>query len=358
MKIQWTILLAILFGFASADEVKLTAKQEKNWDITVAKPQEAESYPLGRIIAEVVTPPTLLHTISLPFEANVLKLYVAKYQRVKRGDILARVTGTRWIEAQQRAIEDAIEYRHHKHMTERKHMLCKEEIIPYKECKAADAELEADKIRLASSKALLESYGANRSMIEKIFKTLKISNAITVRSDVDGSIITLHATPGKSTTPSDALFVIKQRGALWIEANIEALRTLKLTEGERVRFGMAGKIFESRVLQLSDVVDPKNQTRRVRFSVPENVLLASGLILSADLIIFGKTLKLPKGAVIKEGGTQIAFLRTKFGFRAIPLEVLAEDETFYYIKPTAQLKGEVAVNSLAILKNLLGGNNE
>ena len=352
------ILLATLMCFVQAEEVKLTPKQEKNWDIKVAEPARADSYPLGRIIVEVVTPPTLLHTISLPFEANVHKLYVAKYQKVKQGEILAEVTGTKWIVVQQKAIADAIEYRHHKHLTERKIMLCKEGIIPKKECKAARAELETDKIKIAAAKALLESYGADRESIKALFKSLKIARTLKVKSDVSGSIIVLNATPGKSTSPSDALFVIKQKGSLWIEANIEALRTLKLKEGERVRLSVADKMFESRVLQLSDVINRENQTRRVRFSVPESVQLASGLILSADLIVFGDVLKLKKSAVIKEGGTQIVFMRTQFGFRAIPVEVMAEDDTFYYIKPSALLKGEVAVNSLAILKNLLGGNDE
>ncbi len=352
------ILLATLFCFVRAEDVTLTPKQEKNWNIQVAVPERSDSYPLGRIIVEVVTPPTLLHTISLPFEANVQKLNVAKYQQVRKGEVLAEVTGTAWIEVQKKAIADAIEYRHHKHLTERKMMLCKEGIIPQKECKAAHAELETDKIRIAAAKALLESYGADKKSIETLFKHLKIVSTLKVKSDVSGSIIALNATPGKSTSPSDALFVIKQKGPLWIEANIEALRTLKLQEGERVRFSMADKMFESRVLQLSDVINRENQTRRVRFSVPEDIYLASGLMLSADLIIFGDVLKLKKSAVIKEGGTQIVFVKTEFGFRAIPVEVMAEDDTYYYIKPSPFLRGKVAVNSLAILKNLLGGNDE
>ena len=355
---QRLILLALLAVFAHAEKVTLTPKQEKNWEITVAEPQRADSYPLGRIIVEVVTPPTLLHTISLPFEANVRKLYVAEYQRVKKGDVLAEVTGTQWIEAQQRAVADAIEYRHHKHLTERKEMLCKEGIIPKKACRAARAELETDRIKIAADKALLKSYGADPKTIDSLFNHLKIHNVMQVRSDIDGSVIALNATPGKSTGPTDALFVIKQNGPLWIEANIEALRTLKLKEGEKVRFFVADKAFESKVLQLSDVINKENQTRRVRFSVPESVQLASGLMLSAELIVFGDVLKLPKGAVINEGGTQIVFMKTEFGFRAVPVEVLAEDEKYFYIKPTPLLKGEVAVNSLAILKNLLGGGDE
>ena len=115
-----------------AEQIQMTAEQEKNWNISVEIPTASKQYPFGEFIAHVVTPPALLNTISLPFEANVQKLYVAKYQKVKRGDVLAEVTGTKWIEVQQKAISEAIEYKHHTHLTERKNILCKEEIIPQK----------------------------------------------------------------------------------------------------------------------------------------------------------------------------------------------------------------------------------
>lgn len=345
-------------SFLQAEKVNITTEQEKNWEIKVDIPKTSTTFPLGEFITHVVTPPTLLHTISLPFEANVKQLNVAKYQEVKKGEVLAEVTGTEWIEIQQKAIADAIEFKHHKHLTERKIMLCKEDIIPKKECVAAKAELQTDKIKVAASKALLKSYGASDEMIQSLFKELKLSPTIKIKSQVDGSIIELNATPGKSTSPSDALFVIKQKGALWLEANIEAERTIKLREGERVKITLAGHVFNTKVLQLSPVINPENQTRQVRFLLPEDIHIASGLTSSAKIVLYGKVLKIKKTSVIKEGNTQIVFTRTKNGFIAVPVNVLAEGDNYYYIKPSPRLKGEIAVNSVAILKNLLGGQNE
>lgn len=353
------MMVIILLTLAMyAEKVQITSEQEKNWEINVEKPQPSTSYPLGDFIAQVVTPPPLLHTISLPFEANVKKVYVAKYQKVKKGDVLAEVTGTKWIEIQQKAIADAIEFRHHHHLTERKNMLCKEDIIPQKECVAANAELETDKIKVSASKALLKSYGASDAMIEKLFKELKLSSTIKIVSSVDGNIIEFNVRPGKSTNPDDALFVIKQKGALWLEANIEAERTIKLKEGEKVRISMAGHTFDTEVLQLSPVINPENQTRQVRFLLPLNAQISSGLIASAKLTLFAKVLKVKKTSVIKEGNTQIVFIKTKDGFIATPVVVLAEGDNNYYIKPSPRLKNDIAVNSIAILKNLLGANNE
>ena len=67
MKKQFILLT--LFTFAlNAENIVLTPEQEANWQIKVEAPQNSQRLPLGEFISEVVTPPTLLHTISLPFE--------------------------------------------------------------------------------------------------------------------------------------------------------------------------------------------------------------------------------------------------------------------------------------------------
>jgi len=353
------ILLSIMLTLGLyAEQIQMTPEQEKNWNISVEVPEISRSYPFGEFIAHIVTPPTLLNTISLPFEANVKKLYVAKYQKVKCGEILAEVTGTKWIEVQQKAISEAIEYKHHTHLTERKNMLCKEEIIPQKECVAANAELKADKIRVSASKALLKGYGASKSMINDLFQKLEMTNTIKVTSSVDGSIIELGATPGKSTNPDDALFVIKQEGALWLEANIEAARTTKLSEGQNVKITLNDEVFKTKVLQIAPIINPENQTRQVRFLFPTQTHISAGFIGSAKLTLFDDVLKVNKNSVIKQGTTQIVFVKNKEGFVAVPVKVLSEGDSYYYLKKSPRLNSEIATNSLAILKNLLGGSDE
>ncbi len=352
------LLLALLTSIINAKEVQMTPEQEKNWQIKVEIPQSAKKIPLGEFITQVVTPPSLLHTISLPFEANVKKLNVAKYQEVTKGFVLAEVTGTEWIEIQQKAIADAIEFRHHINLTERKRMLCKEEIIPQKECVAANAELETDKIKVAASKALLKSYGASDDIISTLFKDLKLSQTMKIKSIIAGSVVELHATPGKSTSPADALFVIQKKGPLWLESNIEAKRIEYLKEGQKVQITLANKTFDTTILQLSPVINPENQTRQIRLSIPSDIDIVSGLRASAKFTIFRKSLRVKKTSVIKQGETQIVFIKSKDGFIAVPITVLAEDDNYYYIEASEKLQHKIAVNSIAILKNMLGDNNE
>jgi len=341
-----------------AQSIVLTEEQEANWQIEVKAPKVSERLPLGEYITQVVTPPTLLHTISLPFEANVKHLNVAQYQEVKKADVLAEVSGTEWIAIQQLAIAEAIEYKHHSHLTERKNMLCKEEIIPQKECVAANAELEADKIRVMASKALLKSYGASDDMIQTLFTSLKLSPTLEVKSSVGGRVVVLGATPGKSTSPSDALFVIQSEGNLWLESDIEAKRAKALKEGLDVQITVDDVTFDTKVLQISPVINPENQTRQVRFLIPKNVEIVSGLRANAQISLASKSLMIEKKSVIKHGEEQVIFVKTAQGYNAIPIKIIAEDDTHYFIKTSEDLTGNIAINSLAVLKNMLGEDDE
>ncbi len=352
--ILWT--LAWSLGFAQ--HITLSEEQEKNWQIEIAKPELTQMLPLGDFVAEVVTPPAQLHTLSLPFDATIKKLNVALYQQVSKGEVLAEATGTEWIAAQQQAIADMIAYRHQEQLTKRKNMLCKEEIIPQKECVTANATLESKRVSVEASKALLRSYGASDEMLEVLLKEFQLLDTVVVRSHVDGRVISLEAAPGKSVDAGMALFVMQTKGALWLESHMEAKRTKVLQESQKVRIVIDGVTFDTVILQISPVINPENQTRQVRFLVPEDVSLISGLRANAHIFFAYESIKIPKESVIKDGREQIVFVKDKDGFTSQKIEILSEDDHFYFVKPSKGLEGEIASSSVAILKNMLGEEDE
>ncbi|HEY9189250.1 MAG TPA: efflux RND transporter periplasmic adaptor subunit [Sulfurovum sp.] len=352
------IFLALFACSLNAASITLTPEQEANWQIKTEIPEHSEKLPLGEFIAEVVTPPSLLHTVALPFEATVQRLNVAKYEKVDKGQTLAEMTGTAWIETQEKAIADEIQLRQHAHLAERKNILCREEVIPKKECVAANAELETDRTRVSASKALLKSYGASDAMIETLFQELSLSPTIEVKSSVMGSVVQLYAAPGKSTNPGDALFVIQKEGALWLESAIVAKRTEGLEAGQKVEIVLGDQSFDSTILQLSPVINYENQTREIRFLLPSGVKLFPGLRSSAKIILLEQSLKITKNAVIKVGEAQVVFYKDKQGYTPLPVEILSEDDTYYFVKPSPLLKNEIAVSSVAILKSMMESDDE
>ncbi len=358
MKTFNLLLLTLLPLSLSAKSITLSPKEKSNWNLQTTIPKISKKLPLGSFIVEVTTPPTLLHSISLPFNAQVLSLNVATYQNVIKGDLLANVTGTEWIEVQQKAIADAIELRHHKHLAERKNRLCREEIIPKKECVAANAELKNDKIKLAASKAHLQSFGASPQMVQNLLKKLEIKTTMPITAPIDGIVITLNAQPGKTTDAANALFVIQKRGALWLESDMPLSSAMKLRKGEKIQLRINGKLYNSKVLQLSPTINKQNQSRHVRFSLPEETPLLAGMRTNAEVIMIEKSLKVPKKSVIKEGGNPIVFIQKDKVYEDVPVTILSEDETHYYLADDDALHYPIVSTSVAILKSMLGEGDE
>lgn len=352
------IFLALFICSLNAETITLTPEQEANWKIKTEIPKSSDRLPLGEFIVEVVTPPSLLHTVSLPFEANVQTLNVARYEKVDKGGILAEVTGTEWIETQQKAIAEVIEFRYHQHLTERKNLLCKEEIIPQKECVTANAELETDRIKVFASKAMLKSYGASDEMIDKLLKDLTLFPTIEIKSSVKGSVVQLLAAPGKSISPTEALFVIQQDGPLWIESSIEAYRAEVLREAQKVEIVLENHTFDSSILQISPVINHENQTREIRFLVPSDIKIFPGLRNSAKIILLEQCIKIRKDSVIKVGEAQVVFYKNKHGYTPLPVDIVSEDNQYYFVKPSPLLKNKIAISSVAILKSMLGNEDE
>ena len=352
------LILSTLITAMGATPLVLTPEQQADWNIETQTPKSSKRLSIGKCMAEVVTPPQLLHTISLPFEAQVKKLFVANYESIKKGQLLAEVTGKDWIELQQRFIADAIELKHHGHIAERKNRLCKEEIIPQKECAAANAEYKADKIKVSASKALLRSYGADRTLIDNLFEHLKIAPTMTIHANGAGRIIQLNAQTGKSISPSEALFVTQKEGTLWLEANMLASKSTHLEDKAKVHINFNHETFESKLLLHAPTINPDDQTQKVRFSLPKSSKFLTGMRGTVKISVDKPTLKVAKKSVISYNDEEVVFVKDAKGYTPVAITILGEDEHFYYLKDTATLHAPIATSSITILKSLMEGQDE
>lgn len=342
-----------IVGLLQAETLKLTLQQEQDWQIKTALAERSELLPLGIFMAEVTTPPQNLYTISLPFDTQVQKLYVGSYETVQKGQLLAEVTGKDWIAIQQQFIENAIELKHHGHIAQRKNRLCKEEIIPKKECHDANAEYKADKVKIAASKALLKGYGADETMIDNLLHQLKITQSIPIRSEVTGQLLELNIRVGKSTLASDALFVIQKEGDLWLESAMVAQKAMQLKEGEKVNIDFAGKEFQSQVLLHAPTINPENQTQKVRFTLSSAQNIRSGMKDTATINIVKISYKVAKTSVINHEGKNIVFLKSTEGYEPMEVTILAEEGNTYFVESNPKLQKPIATTSIAILKGLM-----
>ncbi|MCW8954861.1 MAG: efflux RND transporter periplasmic adaptor subunit [Sulfurimonas sp.] len=347
------IILQILLSLSLFADITLSAEEEKNWQIKTVVGKEVTHIPLGEYIMKVTTPPKLLHTLSVPYEAQIVNLNRVNFEKVDKGEILALLTAPEWIEAQRKAIADSIELMHNEYIAERKAKLCEEEIIAQKECLAADAEVKISKIKLSASKTLLKAYGASESMIEKLYADLVIMPNMQLRSPVKGTLLQVNIQPGESVSPSSALFVIKVDGEYWLESDMPQAVVRNLKSTQELIITINGKNINSKVLDISPVINPNNQTRYVRFSLPQEANLLSGLRQKVQLNIKEKAFIVNKKAVVQDGNRNLVFIKDAQTYKAQEVNVIAEDAESCYLAYNKALNGSIVITSTSIFRNML-----
>ncbi|MFA7500805.1 MAG: efflux RND transporter periplasmic adaptor subunit, partial [Sulfurimonas sp.] len=242
---------------------------------------------------------------------------------------------------------------HHEHLAQRNAKLCKEEIIAQKECTKADAEVKSDKIKLLASKTLLKAYGASDSMIETLYEKLTIFPNMELKSPVKGSLLHVNIQPGKSVSPSSALFVIKLDGANWLESNLPRAIASRLNLSKEIVITIDEKDIKSKLLHMSPVLDPFNQTRYARFSLPQDSELLAGLRTKAKISIKERAFLVNKKSVVQDKGRTIVFIKKGQLYRAEEVNVISEDKDTCYLAYNKVLSEPIVIGATSILQNML-----
>lgn len=346
-------ILQLLISISLIADITLTQEQEQDWNIQTTISKEVSYIPLGEYMMSVKTPPNLMHTLSLPYEAQVVNINRANFERVKKGELLAVLSAPEWIEAQRKVIADSIEFIRSQNEAQRKEKLCKEEIIAQKECIAAESDVKTNKIKLSASKALLKAYGASNEMIETLLKESNISSNIRLLSSVEGTILQANIEPGKSTTASTALFVIKADGDNWLESDLSQEAANRLKPLQEVIITIDSNDIKLKVLHVSPILNSHNQTRHVRFALPKSEILLDGLRTKGKLSIEGKAFTIDKKAVVQDSNKSIVFVKKGSIYKVLEVNVISEDKEKCYLSYDAALNEQIVIQSTSVLQNIL-----
>jgi hypothetical protein len=347
------IMAQMLFALWLSADVTLTPQEEKSWQVQSVKAKEVTHVPLDVYMMQVTTPPKLLHTTSVPYEAQVVQLHKTEFERVKKGELLATLSSQHWIEAQKEAIDTWIELSYSKNEADRKAQLCKEEIIAQKECLIADENMKRDTIKLQASKALLRSYGATDWMMEKLFHEFVIFPNIELRSPANGVVLQTDIQVGKNISPSSALFVIKRDGENWMEADIPQDVVKTLQPLQEVTLRVAKEEIKSKIELISPTLHPLNQTRYVRFVLPKDANLLAGLRTKVELSVAKRAFMIDKKALIRENEENMVFVKKAQTYSLLKVNVLFENREVCYLEYQEALKEPIAVSATSILQNRL-----
>lgn len=161
------------------------------------------------------------------------------------------------------------------------------------------------------------------------------SSRFSLKSPVDGTVLTIDAALGKSVEPGDALFHVGNLDEVWLLADVYERDLASVKRGSAMSFTVDAygpELFTGTVDQVGDWLDPDSRTAEVRIVVPNadhrlkpNMFAKARLSLADGPVAEG--LALPADAVQLVEGKPSAFVEVepgKYGVRPVKVEPLAD----------------------------------
>lgn len=125
---------------------------------------------------------------------------------------------------------------------------------------------------IKSSKEKMRLWGLSESQIKNIIRTGKVSDALTLRAPIGGTVLAKHVKEGDYVKTGSKIYDIATLDRLWLIAEVYENDVAKLRYGQSLSFttlAYPGRVFKGRVTFISPIVNPNTRSISVR-AIVEN----------------------------------------------------------------------------------------
>jgi Cu(I)/Ag(I) efflux system membrane fusion protein len=119
----------------------------------------------------------------------------------------------------------------------------------------------------ANARRRLELLGISAQEIDEVLRTGKVTEAIAIRSPVEGYVVGKNAVAGVAVQPGTVLFEVADLSEVWVTADIYEQDISRVTVGQRARIELAsfpGEAHTGKVKFILPVLDAGNRTLKLR----------------------------------------------------------------------------------------------
>ena len=255
-----------------------------------------------------------LAKIGSPITGRVSDLYVSLGDKVKKGQVLARVNSIELTQTQLTLIKSIQLIGLKTKAVERAKLLFEADVISKAEMLRIENELESVKADYSASRDQLIVLGMSQKTIEKLEATGQINSFGDVISRFDGTIISRAINVGQIVHPQDNLFHVADLSKLWAVANIPEQQASFIQKDEIVSIeipALENKMIEAKIIFEDSIVDPQTRTVMVRAELDNSNLLFKPDMLTSMYIRSKKISKLaiPISSVVRENDRNYIFVQ-------------------------------------------------
>ncbi|MFD2183029.1 efflux RND transporter periplasmic adaptor subunit [Rhodoplanes azumiensis] len=286
----------------------------------------------------VAIPPQQLRVVAAPAGGLVETVLVAADETVTAGQPIVKLRSPDLVEAQRQYLAALSDDALASDRLRRTRLLWEGRVTPERELRVAETEAAHAKSRLDERSQLLTLMEMSEAEIEALRTTRKIASSVTVHAPISGTVVSRNANPGQRVEPAAALLSIAALDPLWLNLQVPAARLPAVAVGARVILPAYG--VEGRIIRIGRTVDAATQSAVAVAEIDAgDGAVRPGLAVAATIRI-GQNgppqWSVPSTAVVRHRDRAWVFVREPTGFRAMPVQVVAESTA------TASIRGRLS----------------
>lgn len=263
------------------EDLHLTQKQQDEWGLALAAPSQES------LASQTVLPGVLdlnqnkTAHISSFVQGKVVTISADLGDRVRRGQTLLVLNAPEFGKAQADFLEARARFLLSQKEYERAKMLFREKAIEEKEYLRREAEYEKLSTEYGAYGSALHSYGLDHEQIDALIEKCKAVEDEQYRceladpllplcSPIAGTIILREAVVGEHVPPEKILFTASDLSTLWalLDAYEKDIPFISLKSRVVIKSSLyPERRFPGRITYISDLIDPKSRTIKVRVEV-------------------------------------------------------------------------------------------
>lgn len=353
--VPFVLTVVLLIGCVpdvwSEAQLPLSEQQIKNIGIAMVTPESTREIPVAQAPARITIPPDQEFVVSAPYSGLVSSVKAALGERVRKGQLLARINSPELLSLQRDLLNDSSELQLASAKMRRDEVLLKEGVISQRRWQETRSEYKKQAALVNEAKQMLRIAGKSQTEIRQLLRTGRLSSTLNIHAPVGGVILEKKIIAGQRVDALTPLFRLANLDKLWLDISVPLERVQAIDQNDQVT--IEGSNIRAKVTLIGQSVNPDNQSVLVRAVIGRN----DGSVRPGQKVtvrLFKPTARplfsLPLSAVMRAGERSYVFVRVEGGFEARPVTIAGREGQSVTISEGLNPGQPVVVKGVAALK--------
>jgi cobalt-zinc-cadmium efflux system membrane fusion protein len=326
--------------------ITIHKKQFESENMAFGQLSEQAFYTTVKTTGIIDVPPENKASVSTFVGGYVTKIPLLIGDKVKKGQLVASLQNTKFVEIQQQYLETTAQLSYLKNEYERQKTLFKELITSEKNYLKAESNYKSNLATYNGLRKKLEMMHINPNAVEKG----EILSTINLYAPIGGFVTKVNVSNGSYSSSADELLEIINTDHIHLELNVFEKDILEIKKHQKIRFKIpeaSNKTFDAEVYLVGTFVNA-NRTIKVHGHIndDENNSFITGMFIEASIISnVSKVISLPKSAILKSENNYFALVlkeenQDSYRFKKIKIAIGLQKENYMEIKNHQELKDQ------------------